>query len=99
MEAAAVHPCLPGRNMAELIEDAAHDLVGPALTTEHFELGHHPIERDLDAGDGAAGIALALAVELVMTALEFLAVELGDQGHTKQGVHVDVGVSEGHFPL
>lgn len=99
MEAAAVHPGSLSGDVTELIEDPADHLVGPALTTEHLELRHHAIEGDLDAFDGIAGVTVTLAVELMVTALEFLAVELRDQGHTKQRVHVDWGVSERHFPL
>lgn len=99
METAAVHPRLLGGDVTEVIEDAADDLVCPALPTQHLELRHHAIESDLDSGDGVTGVTIALAVELMVAALELLAVELGNQGHTKQGVHVDVGVSERHFPL
>ena len=74
--------------MAEVIEDAAHDLVGAALATQQFELSHHPVKRVFDAGNGVVGVAITLAVEAMVTALEFLAVELREQGHTKQGVHV-----------
>jgi hypothetical protein len=100
METAAVHPRLLGGDVAELIENPAHDLVCPPLPAEHLELGHDPVEGHLDAGNGGAGVTVTLAVQLMVTALEFLAVELREQGHTKQGVHVDVsGVSERHFPL
>lgn len=94
MEAAAVHPRLVGRDVAELVEDAADDLIGPSLPAQDFELGHHAIESDLDAGDGGAGVAVTLAVQLMVAALEFLTVELREHGHTKQRVHVGSGVSE-----
>jgi hypothetical protein len=99
MEAATVHPRLVRRDVAELVEDAADDLVGAALPAEHFELRHHAIERDLDARDRGGGVTVTLAVQLVMAALEFLAVELREQGQTKQGVHVGSDVPEGHRPL
>lgn len=89
MEAAAVHPRLLGGDMAELIEDPADHLVRAALPAEHFELGHHAVEGHLDTGDGGTGVTITLAVQLMVAALEFLAVELREQGHTKQGVHVD----------
>jgi hypothetical protein len=94
MEAAAVHPRLLGGDVAELIEDAADHLVCTALPAEHLELAHHAIERHFDARHGGMGVTVTLAVQLMVTALEFLAIELREQGHTKQGVHVDVGVSE-----
>ena len=84
METAAVRPCLLGGAVAELIEDAADHLVGPALAAEQLELIHHTIEGELDAGDGIIGVAVTLPVEAVVAALEFLAVELREQGHTKQ---------------
>ena len=100
MEAAAVHPRLRGGDVTEVIEDAADDLIGAALAAQQLELIHHAVERELDAGDGVPGVAVTLAVELMMTALEFLAIELREQGHTKQGVHDDFsGVSERHSPL
>ena len=100
MEAAAVHPRLRGGDVTEVIEDAADDLIGPALAAQHLELIHHAVERELHAGDGVPGIAITLAVELMVTALEFLAIELREQGHTKQGVHDDVsGVVGATLPL
>ena len=87
MEAAAVHPRLRGGDVTEVIEDAADDLVGTALAAQQLELIHDAVERELDAGNGVAGVAVTLAVELMMTALEFLAIELREQRHTKQGVH------------
>ena len=90
MEAAAVHPRLLGRDVTELIEDAADDLVSPALPAQHLELIHHATECELDAGDGVPGVAVTLAVELMVTAHEFLAIELREQGHTTHGVHVDI---------
>jgi hypothetical protein len=99
MEAAAVRPCALGGAVAELNEDAAHHLVGPALAAKHFELSHHAVERDFDAGDRVMGVAIALAVQAMMAALEFLAVELREQGHTKQRVHVGSVVSERQLPL
>ncbi len=80
--------------MTELIEDAADHLVRAPLPAEQLELGHRAIERELDTGDGVAGVAVTLAVQLMMTALEFLAIELGEQGHTKQGIHVGFGVPD-----
>ena len=88
MEAAAVHPGPLGSDVTELIEDAADHLVGSALPAEHLELRHHAIECHLDAGHRGAGVTVTLAVQLMVTAQEFLAVELREQGHTKQGVHV-----------
>ena len=100
MEAAAIRPCLQGGDVTEVIEDAADDLVGAALAAQHLELIHHATECELDAGDGVPGIAITLAVELMVTALEFLAIELREQGHTKQGVHDDVsGVVGATLPL
>ena len=87
MEAAAVHPRLRGGDVTEVIEDAADDLVGASLTAQHLELIHHATEREFDAGDGVPGVAVTLAVELMVTAHEFLAIELREQGRTKQGVH------------
>ena len=84
MEAAAVHPRLRRGGVAEVIEDAADDLVGAALPAQQLELIHHAIERELHAGDGVTGVTITLAVELMVTALEFFAVELREQGHTKQ---------------
>jgi len=89
MEAAAVHPRLRGSDVTEVIEDAADDLIGTALAAQQFELIHHAVERELDTGDGVPGVAVTLAVELMMTAPEFLAIELREQGHMKQGVHGD----------
>ena len=89
MEAAAVHPRLRGGDVTEVIEDAADDLVGSALAAQQLELIHHAVECELDAGDGVPGVAVTLAVELMVTALEFLAIELREQRHTKQGVHDD----------
>ena len=85
--------------MAEVIEDAAHHLVGPALAAEHLELIHDPVERELDTGDGVLGVAVTLPIQSEVAALEFLAIELREQGHTKQRVHVDSGVSERQLPL
>ena len=99
MEAAAVHPGLLGGHVAELVEDPADHLIGTPLPAEQFELRHHAIERELDTGDGISRVAVTLAVQLMMTALEFFAVELREQGHTKQGVHGLSGVSERHRPL
>ena len=99
MEAAAVHPGALGGDVTELIEDAADYLIRSPLPTEHLELRHHAIEGDLDAGQRVAGVTVTLAVQLMVAAQEFLAVELREQGHTKQGVHVDSGVSERHCPL
>ena len=99
MAAAVVRPCLLSGDVAELVEDAAHHLIGAALTAEQFELSHHAIERDLDAGDGVVGIAVTLAVQPEVAALEFLAVEIREQGHTEQRVHVGSGVSERQLPL
>ena len=87
MEAAAVHPRLRGGDVTEMIEDAADDLIGASLTAQHLELIHHAAEREFDTGDGVPGVAVTLAVELMMTALEFLAIELREQGHTREGVH------------
>ena len=98
MEAAVVHPRLPGGDVTEMIEDAADDLVGAALTAEQLELIHHPIEREFHARQRVARVTVTLAVELMVTALEFLAIELREQGHTKRGVHgVISGVSERPF--
>ena len=87
MEAAAVHPRLLGRDVTELIEDAADDLVSPALPAQHLELIHHAVQRQSNAGDGVVGVTVTLAVQLMVAALEFLAIELREQGHTKEGVH------------
>ena len=84
MEAAAVHPRLRGCDVTEVIENAAHDLIGTALAAQQLELIHDAVEREFDAGNGVAGVAVTLAVELMMTALEFLAIELREQRHTKQ---------------
>lgn len=99
MEAAAVHPGPLGSDVTELIQDAADHLVGPAVPAEDLELCHHAIERHFDAGNRGAGVTVTLAVQLMVAALKFLAVELREPGHTKQGVHVDSGVSERHRPL
>ena len=58
-----------------------------ALPAQHLELIHHAVQRKGDAGDGGAGVTVTLAVQLMVAALEFLAIELREQGHTKQGVH------------
>lgn len=92
MEAAFVRPWLLGGAVAEMIEDAAHHLVGSALAAEQFELIHHPIERVLDAGDGVVGVTVTLPFQSDMTTQKFLAIELREQGHTKQGVHGMSGV-------
>jgi hypothetical protein len=73
--------------VAELVEDAADDLVGTSLPAQYFELRHHAIEGEFDTGQGMSRVAVTLAVQLMVTALEFLAIELREQGHTKQGVH------------
>jgi hypothetical protein len=99
MAAAVVRPRLLSGHEAELVEDAAHDLIGTALTAEHLELSHHTVERHLDAGDGVVGIAVTLAVQPEVAALEFLAVEIREQGHTEQRVHVGSSVSERQLPL
>ena len=62
--------------MTELKQDAAHHLVGPALTTQHFELSHHAFERVLDAGDRVLRITITLAVQPMVAALQFLAIQL-----------------------
>jgi hypothetical protein len=90
MEAAAVHPRLRGGDVTEVIEDAADDLIGAALAAQELELIHHAVERELDAGDRVPGVTVTVAVELMVTALEFLAIELREQGHTTHGVHVDI---------
>ena len=84
MEAASVRPWLLGGAVAEMIEDAADHLVGPALAAEQLELIHHTIERELDAGNGVVGVTVTLPIEPDVTALKFLAIELREQGHTKQ---------------
>lgn len=99
MEAASVRPWLLGGAVAEVIEDPADHLVGPALSAEQFELIHHAIEGELDAGNGIVGVTVTLAIEPDVTALKFLAIELREQGHTKQGVHGISGVSERQLPL
>lgn len=99
MEAAPVRPRLLGGAVAEMIEDAADHLVGAALTAEQLELIHHAIEREFDAGNGVVGVTVTLPIEPDVTALKFLAVELREQGHTKQGVHGISGVSERQLPL
>ena len=85
--------------MAEVIEDAAHHLVGPALPAKHFELSHHAVEGVFDAGNRVMGVTIALAVQSMMAALEFLAVELREQRHTMQRVHGGSCVSERQLPL
>jgi hypothetical protein len=99
MEAAVVRPHLLSGDVAELVEDAADHFVGAALAAEDLELSHHAVESDLDAGDGVVGIAVTLAVQPEVAALEFLAVEIREQGHTEQGVHVGSSVSERQLPL
>ena len=99
MEAAAVHPGLWGGDVTEVIEDDADDLVGAALAAQQLELIHDAVERELHAGDGVTGVTITLAVELMVTALEFFAVELREQRHTKQGVHGIFCVSERLSPL
>lgn len=84
MQAAAVHPRLLSGDVTELVEDAADHLIGPALAAQQLELVHHAVQRQCDAGDGMAGVAITLAVQLMVTALEFLAIELREQGHTRQ---------------
>jgi len=99
MEAAPVRPWLLGGAVTEVIEDAADHLVGPALAAEQLELIHHAIEGVLDAGDGVVGVAITLPIEADVAALKFLAIELCEQGHTKQGVHGISDVSERQLPL
>lgn len=99
MEAASVRPRLLGGAVAEVIQDAAHHLIGSALTAEQLELVHHPVERELDTGHGVLGVAVTLPIEPEVAALEFLAIELREQGHTKQRVHGISGVSERQHPL
>ncbi len=70
--------------MAESIEDAADHLISPALTAKHFELSHHAVQRVFDTRHGVAGITIALTVQAMVTALEFLAVEIREQRHTVQ---------------
>ena len=85
--------------MTELKKDAAHYLVGSSLTTQYLELSHHAFERVLDVGDGVLRVTLTLAVQPMVAALQFLAIELRELGHTKQGVHVGSGMSERQLPL
>ena len=99
METAAVHPRLLGGDVTEVTEDAADDLISTPLAAQQFELVHHPVQREFHAGDGGPGVTVTLAVELMVTAPEFLAIELREQGHTKQGVHGFLGVSERHSSL
>ncbi len=82
-----------------MIEDAAHDLVGTALPAQDFELIHHATECEFDAGDRVVRVAFPLAVQAMVTALEFLTIELGEQGHTGERIHVASGVSERQLPL
>lgn len=99
MEAASVRPWLPSGAVADVVEDAAHHLVGAALTAEQLELVHDPVERELDAGKGVLRVAVTLLVQADVTALEFLAIELREQGHTKQRVHGVRVLSERQLPL
>ena len=94
MEAAAVHPCVRRRDVPELVENAADDLIGLALPTQDFQLIHDPVQRQFNAGHRIAGVTVTLAVQLMMTPLEFLAIELREQGHAGQGFHSLAGVSE-----
>jgi hypothetical protein len=94
-----VHPRLLGGDVAELVEDTADHLIGTALPTQHFELRHHAVEGELDTGEGMSRVAVTLAVQLMVTALEFFAIELREQGHMKQGVHSVSVVSGRHRPL
>lgn len=73
--------------MAELIEDAAHHLASPSIAAEHLELRHHAIEREFHTGKGVVGVTIALALQAIVAALQFLSVELGEQGHATQGIH------------
>ncbi len=99
METATVHPRLRCGDVAELNEDAADHLVGATLAAQDFELRHHPVERQFDAGDGAAGVTVTLSVQLTMTALEFLAIELREQGHSGRDVHGVSGCRNDSEPL
>ena len=96
---AVVGPRPLGGDVTELVEDAAHHLVGTPLTAEQFELSHRTVERHFHAGDGVVGIAVTLAVEPDVAALEFLAVKIREQGHTEQRIHGVSGVSERQLPL
>ena len=99
MAAAVVGPRLARSDVTELVEDAAHHLIGAALTAEQLELSHHTVEHNLDVGDSGVRVAVTLAIQPNMAALEFFAVEVREQGHSKQGVHVVSGVSERQLPL
>lgn len=99
MAAAVVGPRPLGGDVTELVEDAAHHLVGTTLTAEQLELSHRTVERDFHAGHGVVGITVTLAVQPDVAALEFFAVEIREQGHTEQRVHVVSGVSERQLPL
>ncbi len=85
--------------MAEVIEDAAHHLLGLALPAEDLDAIHHAAERELDARDRRARVALTLEEELLVATLEFFTIELREDRHTTVGVDGGTCVSEQHIPL
>lgn len=76
VEESSVRPGLPSGDHAEMLKDAAHDPVGLALAAQEFELVHDPVQRDLDLAKRAGRIAVALTLQTLMAAFEFLAIEL-----------------------
>lgn len=90
----SVCPGMPGGDHAEVLQDTAHDVIGLALSAEHFKLGHDLVECRLDLGDGAVGVAVAVTLQTPVAAFEFLAIEIRELGHWGQTLHSKLHCSD-----
>jgi hypothetical protein len=66
---------MPGHEI-DLLQNVAHNLIGPVLFTQLVQLGHDLCEGTFDVADSSLRVVLTLRVKTTLTTYELFSVKI-----------------------